>query len=191
MTKIIFFNGPPGSGKDTAVEALGLTRSSFADDLKDRFDRAFGITERPEGADKDLPLPFPFEGVTYRQGLIAFSEKLMKPLFGEDIFGKLLLTEIIDYEALLEIESGENVLLIGISDSGFAPEGRVLTEHYGKENCCVVQLWREGKDFSKDSRGYINHKHLGAALTIIMNNDSSIEVLKERLSAALMSVGFL
>lgn len=183
MTKIVFFNGPPFSGKDTAVGLLGLRRFSFADDLRDRFDRAFGLAKRPEGKEKDLPLPYPFEDVTYRQGLIAFSEKFMKPTFGEDIFGRILLANIQNIEDNYEAGwTGQKIIwTLGISDSGFASEAIPLVQYFGSANCCICQLHRPGHDFSSDSRSYIGHEAIGAAFTYFCENKGTLDDLKSEL----------
>lgn len=145
MQKVVFFNGPPFSGKDTALRLLpSLKRVSFADVLKDQFEAAFSYYERPEGADKDLPMPEPFQAQTYRQGLIGYSERFMKPLFGQDIFGKILLEEM----------RHDRHPVFGITDSGFEYEAQPIIDHYGIGNCALVRVVRTGYDFKGDSRTY-------------------------------------
>ena len=179
MTKIIFLNGPPYSGKDTSAKLLHeinplALRFSFADELKIMFCRAFGFASFPEGPEKDQPMPAPFGDKTWRQGMIAFSEAYMKPLFGQDIFGKLLLRKLTAQRTLFSVAC--------ISDSGFGPEGQVLTKAFGKKQCCVIQLQRPGRTFLGDSRSYLTAEDVGADFTLFLNNDGNLAHLKSELS---------
>ena len=185
--KIIFLNGPPRAGKDTSAKLLrpfGFSRASFADDLKDRFERAFNGL-RPEGEAKELPMPPPFDDATYRQGLIAFSEKFMKPLFGEHIFGKILIEQLKLVEnipnTLLHIDTNTNVPLEGfaISDSGFALEALPVVQHFGKDNCRLVQVHRSDCSFAGDSRGWLKGDVLGLGTYTVYNNGTEEELLDQ------------
>jgi hypothetical protein len=181
-TKIIFLNGPPYSGKDTAAKLLreinsNVARMAFADKLKEMFCKAHGFATFPEGPEKDKPMPAPYHEKSWRQGIIAFSENYMKPTFGQDILGKLLLKQIqsLDQKPYGPLPS------VAISDLGFIDEALVLTAEYGKKNCCVVQMHRPGKTFLGDSRSYISHEEIGADFTIFLHNNGSLEFLKSEL----------
>ena len=101
----ILFNGPPRSGKDTAAKIAEqyIDNETRYDAVWEKFSfpnkRAFagmmglecddwGVVE-PHEATKDEIIPV--LGVSYRQWQIDYSEKYMKPLYGNDIFGRLLL----------------------------------------------------------------------------------------------------
>lgn len=155
MQQIIFFNGPPYSGKDTlATEFAKMAPAykvvKFAQVLKERTHALYGAPDLPHDffeKTKDQPHTL-FFGKTPRQAYIAVSESYMKPLHGEEIFGKLLLGSLQDYP------KAKGFL---ISDSGFAPEAVPLIRHYGVENCLLVRIHAEGRgcSFNGDSRSYI------------------------------------
>ena len=168
MPKILFFNGPSRSGKDFAANLLSpeVIRFALADDLKTRFEAAFGYTSRPKGRFKDHPMLPPFAPVTYRQGLISFSENFMKPTFGEAIFGDLLLDTIIQYT----MEHHCPKAIFAITDSGFSAEAKPIVEYFGKESCALVRLHREGCSFLGDSRSYLSHESIGACQTFFVEN---------------------
>ena len=189
MIKIIFLNGPPYSGKDTAAKLLSeinpqAMRFSFADELKAMFCRAHGFASFPEGKEKDMPMPAPFQDKTWRQGVIAFSEAYMKPLFGKDIFGKLLLKHIQGVFGFAHgyLTDREPLGIVCISDSGFSEEGQVLTQVFGKKNCCLVQLSRPGTSFVGDSRSYLTQEDIGADFTLFIANNGSLAHLKSELN---------
>lgn len=174
MTKtIVLFNGPPGSGKDyIAKSSLDLVsdRASmvekFAKSVKQGVHGMFGITydngcvvRHDHFEDrKNTPLA-EFMGMTPREAYIWYSEVVMKPKFGDDIFGKLTADRIekSDYSTFM------------VSDSGFAEEALVLVNRFGADNVKLVRMHREGHDFTGDSRSYIN---LPMCQVIDFRNDS-------------------
>jgi len=79
-----------------------------------------------------------------REAMIHVSEKVIKPKRGLDYFGKLVANEINinkDY---------------AISDGGFIDELIPVVEKVGNDNFVLVQLTRDGHDFSSDSRRYFD-----------------------------------
>ena len=145
---IIFLNGPPRAGKDTAGnflhEEYGFLHTKLSSELKDRCHAAHRLSVPHDffEATKDVPRK-EFEGLTPRQAYIAFSEKYAKPTFGVDIFGRWLLKNMI---------GGPN---FAISDSGFREEALPIIAHFGQENAILLHIHRPGHDFSGDSRSYI------------------------------------
>ncbi len=83
------------------------------------------------------------DGRTYREAMIHTSEVVVKPNFGQDYLGKL---------AAKNLQPGVNIF----SDGGFGPEVDALAEVVGYGNITIVRLHRDGCDFSKDSRRYLN-----------------------------------
>lgn len=151
MVKVLLFNGPPECGKDTlANEMLHFTNVKFAEPLKlgclallygympGTKEELMAKAESLKNSDIDL-------GITFRDFLIATSEDHMKVMFGEDVFGQLATVYI-------ELNDLEYVV---ISDSGFEREAQVLIRNFGRENCALFRIHRDGKDFSKDSRSYL------------------------------------
>lgn len=153
MTKIILFNGPPSSGKDTAAFACWNSyihdgrMEKFSRPIKDAFLAAICVGDKViQGLHEENKESIIEElGVSYRQWQIDFSEKFMKPLYGNTIFARLLLDRI-------------NVLtdkIILVSDCGFQIEIDTLAAAYLPENIALVSLYRRGCDFSNDSREYV------------------------------------
>lgn len=149
---IIICNGPPGSGKDEAasyfkkhgfkhisfkhvlfketIEYFGVPHDWFMRDYNDR-----KIKERPEKA---------LGGLSRREALIHVSEEVIKPVEGLDFFGRCVANEI---------EDGKNY---AISDGGFIEELTPIINKIGTENIVLVQLTRDGCDYSTDSRRYFD-----------------------------------
>ena len=151
--KIFLFNGSPGSGKDHAAKWMastyeGCKLDKFARILKERTHALYGFPERDSNYYedcKDEPNE-DFYGLTPRQAYINVSQTYFKLHHGDRIFGEILAKELDTY----------NWDIVAISDLGFEDEAQVLIEKYGAENIILVRVHREGHDFSKDSRSYVN-----------------------------------
>lgn len=173
--KVILFNGPPRSGKDTAVLLLKkraldigirvMLHESFATPLKAGV-HAFFDSRPKTDADKDRPIPG--YTMTWRQAYIGMSELFAKPLGGNDIFG---------------IMATRRMLLPGavyvFSDSGFTPEAEAVRDMVGSKNMLIVQIRRQGCTFDHDSRAYV---YLGEAVKVIqIDNRHTLELFEEEL----------
>lgn len=150
---IIIFNGPPGSGKDEAAlyfKRRGFKHVSFKYVLFKETVDYFGVShdwfmkdyysdrkvkETPEKA---------LKGMSRREALIHVSEEVIKPVEGLDFFGRCVAEEI---------EAGKDY---AISDGGFVEELTPIINKIGTENIVLVQLTREGCDYSTDSRRYFD-----------------------------------
>lgn len=161
--KIILFNGPPRVGKDTAVRlALGYLfqnaaylkaqRMSFADPLKRTTHQLYGVFESPThfaGENKDEPTTS-FFGKTPREAYIEVSEKMVKPVLGDQHWGRV---------ASVYMQRQGHCNLFLFSDSGFVEELRPLVMRFGPTNIAIVELTgtRDGEPctFVGDSRDYI------------------------------------
>jgi len=165
--KIILINGPARSGKDSLAHAfsrftheIGMKSeiTKFALPLKEKAHALFGFPSAPHDffeGEKDVPQTYLF-GKTWRQIYIAVSEQLFKPLFGQDIFGKLLCQEIDLLEQIAREDLEPEADFFLVSDSGFAAEARAVVDHFGADNILLVRLARDGYTFAGDSRGYIS-----------------------------------
>ena len=150
---IVIFNGPPGSGKDEAAsyfkENFGFGNLSFKYQLFRETMKHFDVNADwfMEGYDdreqKEKPCEI-LNGMSRREAMIHVSEEILKPRHGKAYFGECVSAEI---------EDGVNY---AIADGGFVEELTPLIERVGAENIVIVQLVREGHDYSNDSRRYFN-----------------------------------
>lgn len=196
-TKVIFVNGPPRSGKDTAGDALEIILSASAvythklsKELKERCHAAYYACQlnmdplpHDEFEDcKDEPLDV-FEGLTPRQAYIAFSENWLKPTHGAAKLGEWLAGEM-DDSILSEDSPMQYDRYHIITDSGFSEECGPIIEKFGRENCILLRLHREGHTFEGDSRGYLD-LDVGQALDVY-NNSQSVDDYREELKTLIL-----
>ena len=153
---VIIFNGPPGSGKDTLVDALcsdpdlKVSKSSFKSPM---FKVAIALSGMTEEAfmqkynDRDWKeAPWDeLNGMSPRAFMIKISEEWTKPTLGESRFG---------YLAVQSVNNAENKIVL-FSDGGFETEINTLKEAFGTDSVILVRLHRDGCTFDGDSRNYI------------------------------------
>lgn len=155
---VILFNGPPRSGKDTyANELLKYIPNAkifhLAQILKDITHAALGLNNIPYNffeENKDLP-NITLYGKTPRECYIQMSEHFLKPLFGESYFIK---------KAIQYINDSDNLFWI-IPDCGFDIEVENLSTCLNFK-CFYIILDRDGKNFTNDSRKYVDLKLINA-----------------------------
>ena len=99
--KIIFFNGPPRSGKDTIVNELlkicaNTVNIKFSNPLKTALPVFFGLTSKQlDDLEKDKEVPSELLlGRSWREVQILLSENWAKPIFGTQVFGNITLNVI-------------------------------------------------------------------------------------------------
>ena len=157
MTKIIILNGPAGAGKDTIGNALAKDYNCITTSFKrPMFEiaasvlgaRAFSkfITAYNDRDQKEIPHGF-LGGKTCREFMIWISESVVKPLFGNQQFGKLMSEHI---------QLCDEGFCFVCTDGGFHEEVIQLVED--GHDVTVVRLFMEGKTFAGDSRDYISIK---------------------------------
>lgn len=153
MAKVIILNGPAGCGKDTL--ARELVEMGFAKGTTSFKNPMFNIALAALGPDtyhefldgyddrarKEKPEGF-LNGLSRRQFMIAISEQFIKPVFGDDYFGKYLAENLPD---------GDEVFVV--SDGGFASE--VVPIVAAVHDVRIVRLHRDGYTFIGDSREYL------------------------------------
>lgn len=152
---IIVLNGPPRSGKDTAAHFIHkhfLTRRyKMATPVKRAIKAMFNVPDKLwfkiiEGEDKDQPQRV-LAGKTPHEIQISFSEHWAKIFWDQSVFGVL---------AARELSRGTATDFTVISDGGFVEEVVPLIKMF-PHHVLIIQLHRDGCDFSKDSRSYIEH----------------------------------
>lgn len=187
LPKYTFINGPAGSGKSSLATLLckndpSVWRESFAQPIRDVLYAVFYPEEGPISFTFDLReteaktrlIPYSDNALTNREAMISFSEKWMKPVFGEDIFGRLCLARCRDQEMFYD--------RFVIDDSGFTPEAQYIISQVGAENCLLIRLHRPGCDFAGDSRSYI---HLPVNSITLINDGPKPESMLDALQLSL------
>jgi hypothetical protein len=119
---------------------------------------------------KDTPWD-KLEGMSQREALIWMSEEVFKPKFGKDFYGKM-------YTRMWENEILAPELLL-IPDAGFIEEDKTIIEYFGKDNCVMINTYREGTTFENDSRYLITGDDLGIKGYDVRNN-GTIDDLKAK-----------
>lgn len=176
-SRIIFFNGPPSSGKDTACKYLAKTypdkvkHEAFSKPLKQANKVLFGLDDAwftehdvdPVLKNKQEEELF---GFSWRQVNIDLSEVFLKPHYSKGFFGKSMANR-------LSTDPTAQDAVVVISDSGFIEEVDELVKVFGEDCITYVRLERKGCDFSSDSRTYINiEKYPAIRKHLIINNDT-------------------
>ena len=178
---IVIFNGPPASGKDEAAtvfkENFGFGNLSFKYQLFKETISHFEVNERwfmdgyNDRAQKEKK-EFALNGMSRREAMIHVSENIIKPKKGLDYFGRSVADEIFE---------GNNYAL---ADGGFVEELEPIVQKVGKENVVIVQLTREGHDYSTDSRKYFNGNLIKEYTVNMSTNIDKVYVLKEEMDIA-------
>ena len=167
--KLVLLNGPAGSGKDTAGRAIAVQMGAkvvkFAEALKLTTHALYGLDGAHAAAFehvKDAPCGL-FFGRSPRQAYIEVSERMVKPVLGDDFFGRVLAQRLIGLrDSFIEPAVA--------TDSGFAGEAAPVVDALGAANVLLVRIHADGrgKDFQGDSRGYIS---LPGVTTLDVHND--------------------
>jgi len=179
MKRLLLINGPPRSGKDTAGNFFKKHLSNAAvykisKPLKDAFAGLFQL----RGSDlhdmleehKDEPQEI-MGGASPREIQIFLSESVCKPNFGYDFLGKVAAHAIDNMMARYII----------INDIGFDEEIVPLTQKLGGENTFLLYLKRDGCDFSKDSRNYIDAPDIPKANQYNIHNKYDLDLFEEQI----------
>lgn len=181
--KVVFFNGPPGSGKDTAadlcVKVFNARKYAMKAPIRDAIRGFLDIDDLRdynaffENRDAKDTKSVVTLGDTPREVLISFSEDWAKRRYGEDVFGRL---------AVRRLSGATGVNLTAVSDAGFTAELALIVRRFGAENCYLVRLYRETCSFVSDSRGYVDPAVLGVRYVDI-HNKFDLETFRMQITA--------
>lgn len=177
-TKVVFLNGPPGSGKDLAASYVSkMTVKTWNISFKtlpvEMVKLAYCIddnewSELYTRENKEIPTDR-LNGLSPRQAIIHMSEEVIKPNFGKDYIGKWIMK-------LMEEKEKIGFKRFIFSDSGFIEEAQPIIDKYGSSNCAVFKLIRPGHDFEGDSRRYLYPSDFDDRVKFInFYNDGTIE----------------
>ena len=152
---IFVFNGPPGSGKDICCDYLktkGFIHIEFKEQLFADTIEYFGVT--PEWFfdgytrdNKDVKGEL-LENRSRREALIFISEQVMKPKYGQGYYG---------FKASEKMTQDKDYC---ISDGGFVSELKEIINKFGADEIRIIRLYRNGYDYSHDSRKYVNFEEV-------------------------------
>lgn len=197
---IINLNGPAKSGKDTLCKGLiesfdrdqyVVIHMEFKELLFDIAVRTAGITRKLwdalyEREYKEKPCPYLLingDRVSPRQWMIHCSENVMKPVFGEDVFGKAFVNKLKEVEAEMILGEDQELVVV-VSDGGFLEESIPVVETVGVDNYFLVRIHRfdesgEEYSFAGDSRRYLFAKEFPDGLTVsdtdIVNLEGNVQ----------------
>jgi hypothetical protein len=151
LEKIIIFNGPPRSGKDTAGQICKsffgdrVTLVKFTTPIKNATHIEYGIDCDPEQFEetKDTPNNL-FNGLTPRQAYTNVSSDLKKK-YGPYYVANLLACEVRKIKTPFIVNT----------DAGYDFEALTLQEILGCDNTLLIRIHREGKSFIDDCREMI------------------------------------
>lgn len=168
--KVVLFNGPRHSGKDTAaircVRTFEAHHFKFSGPIKAAIKAAYSLAD----ADVEYLESIKTEpcsllmGKSYVEVQISFSEDWVKPFWGVEAFGHLAVRGL---QAAIKEDPAQGLYVS--SDSGFAQEAVPVVNLFGAQNVLLVKLIRDGKTFEGDSRSYIELP--GIATVTLLNDD--------------------
>lgn len=152
--RIVVINGPPHCGKDTLGQFCALSykkviNTKMAESLKLGAHALMGLEDA--GVDryeieKDEPTP-DFFNMTPREFYIKLAENFVKQHCGDEAFGYIWLRKNRFFMKMAK--------LLVITDCGFDKELQPILRHADTDEMCLIRLHRDGTDYIKDSRGYI------------------------------------
>ncbi len=184
----VIVSGPPGSGKDECVNGIRekwvggetilnrpLVEITISDFVKRGMLDSLCMRDRLTtdwDDDKDAPRE-EFNGKSFRQACITYSEDYMKPLQGEDVFSN----KATDY--LKSINPKHSlVLMTGV---GFKVEVGSLVSMVDTDRILHLIVSREGHTFKGDSREAV---YIPGAIEVNIENDSGVEELRDKAEEA-------
>lgn len=176
---VTILNGPPGCGKDTLAKLIcerhPALHKEFKEFLYEEVAKWLNTTSakvrarNEDRSKKELPWIL---GRSVRQWCIHVSERVIKPKYGGAYFGMQAADNWHGYRAP-----------IVVSDGGFVKEILPVCEMFDRTNVMVIQLHREGHDFSNDSRSYISEHHVPCNVFYVQLVDGDIEAAYTKIQA--------
>lgn len=163
--KLIIFNGPPGSGKDTGAVAICGYISKHAPYMQPRhfkfmeplkkgahallnvFD-SWDFFDTPQGRLTKNMATSDYFGLTP----VELYDKVgifMRHAFGDEVLGMIMRKSL---------HRAQGCQVGVISDGGFVPEVANLIEYATPANVLLIELHSPGLSFEGDSRGYIGNE---------------------------------
>lgn len=176
--RVVGLSGPPRSGKDTICDALAehittryriaVDRVSLATPMRKVVYTLLGMDFDPVHYHdcKDEPQEM-FAGTSIRQAMIDISEEYVKPKYGQNFWAR---------SAIQAANPAAHILIV--SDMGFDIEVETFETIFGVENCAWINLYREGTNFSKDSRSHVG----SPGRTLSLYNNGTVDEAVQKLA---------
>lgn len=145
--RLILINGPSQSGKTTISRSLvqvlnekhaPCVSDSFSSPLKHFI--ASALAERYNEMNKEIPRA-ELSGYSVREVFIDMAQEYFKKRYGDDCFGRWLMHRALRYKPTPKF--------VVVDDLGFQEELDTTKDHF------IVRVMRSGKNYKKDSRGYV------------------------------------
>lgn len=195
---VVVLNGPPESGKDTVCDFMHdhiidrninkrIMQAKFSEPLKVGIHALFGILdEYGEVAKhdafedvKETPQE-KFFGMTPREAYIWGSEEVMKPRFGNFVFGQIMANKLQWFFDTDFADDYNTSPLLVISDCGFKEEVEFLASVVPLKQILRIRLFRTGKTFQNDSRSWFEYEGLP---NIDLINNGTVDDLHVQIKA--------
>ena len=132
---VILLNGPSGVGKDTIgqfiIEAFGVLNArtmKFASPVKESIPTLLGLERNWRDLEK-VKNHEKFYGRTFREWQILLSEEFLKRFAGQEIFGKIFLSNLAKVREPI----------IVVTDCGFAPEYEHVLQTHGAADTFLIR----------------------------------------------------
>lgn len=125
-------------------------------------------------------------GLSQREALIHVSENVIKPVFGDEVFGECAALDLQDEQ------HERNIHLAVSSDSGFEEETYPLIDFFGANNVFIVQLYSEGCSFDGDSRSYLDVEEIPDGNYFYVENKKDDKFLEDiaKITQYILSSGY-
>lgn len=153
--RIVAFNGPAGSGKDSAclmlAEHANALHIKMSAPMKDIVEAATGYSREEIRTQQDKLF---YNGKSLREHQIILFNNWMAQ-FGDDVLAQILVRTLRRNMINAVVDSGGMLPLFVLSDCGRQPELNALVDLVGKDNVLLFRLHREGFTFEGDIREYV------------------------------------
>jgi hypothetical protein len=160
---VIWFNGPPKSGKDTCakyvIDKLGINHClhiKLADPINKALRGLFSHIDKETWNElrefkKDIKVDI-LMNKSLRDSFISFSEDWAKKFYGPDIFGIIAAERI-----QLATKQNRSIHTVVFSDSGFVEELLAVKRVINNAKHFLIRIHRDGCSYKNDSRSYLSN----------------------------------
>jgi hypothetical protein len=184
--RIVLFNGPPHSGKDTVAKALAMQLDAasirvqlvaFSMPMRLAVAALLGKEYSLKWYEEEKDKVQELSNRTIREMMIDLSEGHVKPSYGNDYWVKAALAGV-----------DPNAQIVLVTDCGFFEELAYLYFNRNPLDHMLVRLERDGTDWSKDSRKPLRYE---AFHEMILENNGKVQDAATKIRYVMKSIGWL